>query len=259
MSSERKRQDVLMEMYWGCCQTQFHDIIRRHQGRRILLIFDPPYNIKYPRYDGYRDNLPLEKYIDLIKMFRGYPSIVIQYPELMQKLVAPALGQPSRWLNWCYKNTCARGFRVIGFWNVTPDFEQVRFGFSENSKDYEIRVNNTGRCTRFSFDWWADIPQLRKNCIERRGNPHPCPLPKLLVKRIIALCAHQGDLIIDPFAGSFTTALAAHYFGLDFAGVEMSKQYLRYGYERIQQECGIAPRICSGDGIESISDRAIAG
>lgn len=257
MSSERKKLGALMHLYPGCCQKLFPELVKRHPDRRIVLITDPIYNIKFRGYDICSDSLSDEQYIDLISTFRGYPAVLMHYPEYFKKWLIPALGQPDRCLYWCYKNTCPRGVRVIGFWNLEPDFEQVRFGFSEQSKGYETRVNLTGRHTRPSFDWFTDIPQLRKNSIERRGNPHPCPLPLLLVKRIVAMSAYAGNLIVDPFAGSFTTAVAAEYFGLDFVGIELSEQYIRYGHDRIQRECRITPQICSAEIISVVknSDR----
>ncbi len=54
-------------------------------------------------------------------------------------------------------------------------------------------------------------------------NKHPAPFPVALIERIIS--STNAKLILDPFMGSGTTAVAAKNLGRDFVGIEISPEY----------------------------------
>jgi DNA modification methylase len=69
-------------------------------------------------------------------------------------------------------------------------------------------------------------------CIQpERNNEHPHPFPVELPKRIIESTA--AKVILDPFLGSGTTAVAAKMLGRDFIGIELSPQYVAMAEERL--------------------------
>lgn len=57
------------------------------------------------------------------------------------------------------------------------------------------------------------------------GNKHPAPFPKKLAERVIISASKEGDKVLDPFAGSGTTLLAAEENGRDSVGIELSEEY----------------------------------
>ena len=61
---------------------------------------------------------------------------------------------------------------------------------------------------------------------------HPCQMPVRLLERIVAACSKPGDLVLDPFAGSGTTLVAAARLGRRWTGVELSEQYAAKATER---------------------------
>jgi len=61
---------------------------------------------------------------------------------------------------------------------------------------------------------------------ERRGW-HGCQMPEQLLGRIIRACSDEGDLVLDPFAGSGTTLAAAKKLNRRFLGFELSEEYAR--------------------------------
>ena len=65
---------------------------------------------------------------------------------------------------------------------------------------------------------------------------HPCQMPVALLERIILACSKPGDLVLDPFAGSGTTLLAAARQGRRWVGVELSKAYAGRARKRIAAE-----------------------
>lgn len=66
---------------------------------------------------------------------------------------------------------------------------------------------------------------------QERNNPHPAPYPLELAERIIG--ATTAQVILDPFMGSGTTAVAARKLGRDFIGLEISQEYADMAQERL--------------------------
>lgn len=63
-------------------------------------------------------------------------------------------------------------------------------------------------------------------------NPHPAPFPVQLIERIIS--STDAKTILDPFMGSGTTAIAALNLNRQYAGIEISKDYIELANQRIK-------------------------
>jgi site-specific DNA-methyltransferase (adenine-specific) len=63
------------------------------------------------------------------------------------------------------------------------------------------------------------------------NNDHPAPFPQQLIDRIVL--SSKGNLVLDPFMGSGTTAVSAKRFGRDFVGIELSEQYCKKARSRV--------------------------
>ena len=70
---------------------------------------------------------------------------------------------------------------------------------------------------------------------ERKQGKHPTQKPLRLLYRIILASTREGETILDPFAGSCTTGIAANLLGRKFIGIDQSKEYLNYGIRRYQE------------------------
>lgn len=67
---------------------------------------------------------------------------------------------------------------------------------------------------------------------ELKCGKHPTQKPLRLLYRIILASTKQGDTILDPFAGSCTTGIAANLLGRNFIGIDQSQEFLDYGIRR---------------------------
>lgn len=67
-------------------------------------------------------------------------------------------------------------------------------------------------------------------------NIHPCPFPVELADRVIQLYSYKNDIVIDIFAGSGQTNLAAERAGRKHIGIEIQIEYIDYAVERIDAE-----------------------
>ncbi len=70
---------------------------------------------------------------------------------------------------------------------------------------------------------------------EKSCGKHPTQKPLRLLYRIILACTREGDTILDPFAGSCTTGIAANLLGRNFIGFDQSEEYLQIGMRRRQE------------------------
>ena len=65
---------------------------------------------------------------------------------------------------------------------------------------------------------------------------HPAPFPVELPQKFINLYSYKGDLILDPFIGSGTTAIAAKNLKRNFVGYEIEKEYIDIANNRLETE-----------------------
>ena len=67
-----------------------------------------------------------------------------------------------------------------------------------------------------------------------RNNPHPAPFPVELARRCIT--STTARVVLDPFMGSGTVAVAAQGCGRNWVGIELSEEYCRMAESRIQDD-----------------------
>ena len=63
---------------------------------------------------------------------------------------------------------------------------------------------------------------------------HPSQKPEALLERIILASSNPGDLVLDPFAGTFTTGAVAKRLGRWFIGIEREREYVKIGLRRLR-------------------------
>ena len=83
-------------------------------------------------------------------------------------------------------------------------------------------------------DCMSKIIKCFPNGGEKRIHPTQKPLPVL--EWIIAKYTNEGDLILDPFMGSGTTAVACHKLQRRYIGFELDKEYFDLANKRIESE-----------------------
>lgn len=81
-------------------------------------------------------------------------------------------------------------------------------------------------------DVW-DIPNVKANHVEK--TEHPCQFPVALVQRLVLSMSNEGDLVLDPFLGAGTTAVAAIINNRRAAGAEIVEKYYYLAVKRVRQ------------------------
>jgi site-specific DNA-methyltransferase (adenine-specific) len=64
---------------------------------------------------------------------------------------------------------------------------------------------------------------------------HPAPFPVELPRRVIQVYTRPGDVVLDPFMGSGSTAIAAKLTGRHYVGYELSAEYCQLAEKRVRE------------------------
>jgi len=81
------------------------------------------------------------------------------------------------------------------------------------------------------LSWTKSVWEFR--AVQARTIGHPAPFPVELPHRCIQLFTYRGDVVLDPFAGSGTTCLAARQDGRHYVGYEISAEYCQLAETRL--------------------------
>ena len=129
-------------------------------------------------------------------------------------------------------------------WYVKPGDEPT---FSvdavrERAKEYDKRNNFWGRNPG---NVW-EVDRVAFGATEQTS--HIAVFPEEVTERIVRACSEQGDLVLDPFAGSGTVPKVAHGLGRRWLGVEISPVYaaeaaVRVGYQQPSEADSLASEL----------------
>lgn len=122
--------------------------------------------------------------------------------------------------------------------------EQIVWAVNENRKkaknwtfNYELLKTLTDNGKQMRNMW--DIPMTPSS--ERLHGKHPSQKPLALARRLILGFTSPGDLVLDPFLGSGSFAVAAKELGRDFLGIDQDESYAALAKKRIASAKAIAP------------------
>jgi DNA modification methylase len=218
-----------------------------------LIFADPPFNIGY-QYDKYHDKVEKNNYIAWTRDWMSaclnvlkpagsfYIAIGDDYAAHV-RLIGEDLGLTLRnWIIWHYtfgQQTKAKFARAH-----THIFYFVRNPKEYTFHDWAIRVPSDRQLIyndkraeargKMPDDVWNTYSRVCGTFKERQGW-HPCQMPELLLARIIAVSSSPGDLVLDPFIGSGTTAAVAVQLKRAYCGIDISKKYVENTQKRLEK------------------------
>jgi len=220
---EQKKTKV--EIHNGDSLSFFKDFTRLEGD---VVITDPPFNVGY-HYKGYKDNLPKKEWLDLLSEVCQPPCVVILYPEMVFEFAARIGMTPTKCVSWVYPSNLPRQHRMIAWFGVKPDFTKVGQPYKD-PKDKRIAKRIAEGHEARLYDWW-DINQVKND--SKCKTAHPCQMPFEVMRRVVGIT--PCDRVLEPFAGTGTTLLAAQYWGKDSVGVDISPEYCEIARESIHQ------------------------
>lgn len=231
-----------------------------------LVFADPPYNIKKADWDSFESQ---EKYIEWSIKWITQASRVLKptgslyvcgFSEILADLKHPASKyfKHCRWLIWHYKNKANLG----GDWGRSHE-SIIHFRKSDASKLNidDVRTPYGAHTLKYPSHPQAETSAYGKGAIKNRDNwlphpkgakpkdvidipttcngmsektPHPTQKPEELLRKFVLASSNEGDLVIDPFSGSGTTAVVAEQLGRHWMACDLDPQYNQWAIERIE-------------------------
>lgn len=222
-----------------------------------LIFADPPYNIG-KNFNGHKDKWTTEdaylnwcyKWLDLcIQKLKPNGSFYVmtatQFMPFFDIYLRKKLDVLSR-LIWYYdssgvqaKNYFGSMYEPILFcvkdknnytFNAKDILVEAKTGAKRKLIDYRKTVPTVYSSEKVPGNVW-EFARVRYRMDEYEN--HPTQKPIALLERIIRASSNEGDLIMDPFSGTFTTCFAAKALGRNSIGIELQDEYIKIGLRRL--------------------------
>jgi site-specific DNA-methyltransferase (adenine-specific) len=232
-----------------------------------LMVCDPPYGIAIDDWDVFQSE---EEYfnfiyswleISLLKL-KPTGSIYLFNNSYNSAMILSFLKDKNvhfqNWLTWYKKDGFTaltkkynRVQETILF--LTKDKKKYTFNYNEIRVPYESseRIKSAekkgilkngkrwfpNKDGKLCGDVWEFSSEKNRNRVNGKTVKqfHATPKPLEMIKRIIKASSNKGDVVLDLFMGSGTTALACKELNRNFLGCDINSEYVEYSMERLKQ------------------------
>lgn len=216
-----------------------------------LMVTSPPYNVT----KEYDEDLSLREYLQLLKSVfaETYRVLVhggracINVANLGRKPYIPLsdhishimleIGYLMRGEIIWYKGAGAGVSMAWGSWQsasnpVLRDTHEYILVFSKGSFSRKRAHAEEDTISRDQFmEWTKSVWTMNPESAKKVG--HPAPFPVELPYRLIQLYTFTGDIVLDPFMGSGSTAIAALKSSRNYVGYDTDPEYIKLAEDRI--------------------------
>jgi site-specific DNA-methyltransferase (adenine-specific) len=114
--------------------------------------------------------------------------------------------------------------------NASDILIEAKTGAKRKLIDYRKPIPTQYNSTKVPGNVW-EFPRVRYRMDEYEN--HPSQKPIALLERIIKASSNKGDLVLDPFSGTFTTSFVCRKLGRKSIGIEIDRSYFNIGLRRI--------------------------
>ena len=125
---------------------------------------------------------------------------------------------------------CVNDKNVYTF-NSEDILVEAKTGAIRKLIDYRKSMPKVYNSKKVPGNVWQ-IPRVRYRMAEYEN--HPTQKPTALLERIIKASSNEGDIVLDPFSGTFTTSFVAKQLKRKSIGIEMQEEYVKIGLRRLQ-------------------------
>jgi len=218
-----------------------------------LMVTSPPYNVT----KEYDENLSLQEYLQLLEHVFSETFRVLTHggracvnvANLGRRPYIPLsdfishimlnIGFKMRGEIIWHKGAGAGISMAWGSWQsasnpVLRDTHEYILIFSKGSFGRKKENGKENTITREQFmEWTKSVWNINPESAKKIG--HPAPFPVELPYRLIQLYTYKEEIILDPFMGSGSTAIAALKSERRYVGYEIDTEYIKLAEERIKQ------------------------
>ncbi len=241
--------------------------LRSLESGSVDLIFaDPPYNIKKAEWDTFESQ---EKYVEWSLQWIEQAARILKlngtlyicgFSEILADIKLPASRyfKGCRWLVWHYKNKANLGAdwgrsheSILHFRKgrqFTFNIDEVRIPYGDHTLKYpehpQAETSQYGKSNKGKNKLWQPHPRGAKprDVIEipttcngmHEKTSHPTQKPEELLRQLVLASSNVGDLVVDPFLGSGTTAVVAEQLHRKWKCCDISSEYCQWAAQRIE-------------------------
>ncbi len=222
-----------------------------------LIFVDPPYNIgkkfanfvdKWPSDEAYAEwcynwiDLCFNKLKQNGSMYIMSSTQAIPYLDLYVRKKMSILSR----VIWSYDSSGVQAKKYFGsLWepilfcvknkkdytfNADDILVEAKTGAKRKLIDYRGSKPKPYNTKKVPGNVW-EFPRVRYRMGEYEN--HPSQKPEALLERIIRASSNAGDLVLDPFAGTFTTCSVAKKLNRNSVGIELQEEYIKIGLRRL--------------------------
>ncbi|HEY5232023.1 MAG TPA: site-specific DNA-methyltransferase [Verrucomicrobiae bacterium] len=247
-------------------QSDSVDWLRSLESASVDLVFaDPPYNIKKAEWDTFESQ---QEYVNWSVRWIEQAARVLKpdgtlyvcgFSEILADLRLPAsrFFKGCRWIVWHYKNKAnlgddwGRSHESILHFRKSREFtfnvDDVRIPYGEHTLKYpahpQAETSQYGKRANKDRIWHPhprgakpkDVLEIPTTCNGmHEKTPHPTQKPEELLRKIVLASSSPGDLVIDPFLGSGTTAVVAEQLKRKWKGCDLNGEFCQFAADRIE-------------------------
>lgn len=115
--------------------------------------------------------------------------------------------------------------------NADAIMVEAKTGAQRKLIDYRKATPTPYNTSKVPGNVWT-FPRVRYRMAEYED--HPTQKPEAFLERIVLASSNEGDLVLDPFAGTFTTCAVAKRLGRRSVGIERERDYIKIGLRRLE-------------------------
>lgn len=236
------------------------EIMKQIKDKSINLIFaDAPYNIGKDFGNNKDKWNTLESYIEWCKQWIDECMRILKDDGTMYLMTAtqhmPYLDiYCSKYYNvlcrivWTYDSSGVQSKKIYGslyepilminksakskyIFNTNDILVEAKTGAKRKLIDYRKNPPQPYNTEKVPGNVW-NFNRVRFKMNEYEN--HPTQKPEALLERIIKASSNVGDIVLDPFSGSFTTSTVANKLGRNAIGIELNEEYFKIGLRRTE-------------------------
>ena len=226
-----------------------------------MVFADPPYNIKKADWDDFGSQ---DSYIEWSMRWIEQASRILKptgslyvcgFSEILADLKRPSMRYFSscKWLVWFYRNKANLGkdwgrshesilhLRKRDFGHI--NYDDVRIPYGRHTLKYPDHPQaDSSQYGRKGSHWTPnplgakpkDVIEIPTTCNGmNEKTPHPTQKPEELLRKLILASSSEGDLVLDPFSGSGTTAVVASQLHRQWMACDENTEYNQWATQRI--------------------------
>lgn len=271
MENKEFFQSLINKVVQGDCL----EVMRKIPDNSVDVTFaDPPFNLK-KKYNSYYDKHQVDEYLywckewlnEMVRVTKSTSSIFVHNIPKWLIYFGSYLNEVAIFRHWIAWDAMGS---PLGKTLLPNHYGILYYVKSEEFKFYDIRMWHK-RCRVCHYilqdyggkksqmhqlgplvsDVWTDIHRIRH---KKRRDEHPCQLPIHLLERLLLMSSDEGDIVLDPFIGTGTTAIAAKRLGRKFIGIDIDPKYVAITNRKLELE---QPTMINGCYVSTFLDNVL--